>query len=786
MEGLSTMITALNIGKSYTVNNIIKEVIGDFSYNFGDFGLYFIVGDSGAGKSTLLNILGLLERPTTGQILYDGRDTTDFSASEKQEFFQRHLSFVFQSDNLIKELTVRENLRLVGASNDAIDRVLEQFEIKDFASSVVRLLSGGEQTRVALARSLLKGSEVILLDEPTGNLDSKNSEYVFKTISKISRTKVVIVVSHDLDAAETYADQILTLKEGKLVKKTDNKTLPFETDMTEKFQPDKRAVDSSLLKYFRKNLMNHKIARLAAIICSLITFVTFCVSLTFTLLNRSSFIAKAVSSMDLEYYQLDYHLPIADDIKTQMDSITDSVDSRKVFHSFYGEPYLKNIVDINYLADEDRDLIRFLPVVTVSESLDYLNTEISVPQTGTFSATDFFIHKLEELTGKTYREGSTFENFPFLGQYRLSRIIVTDYELKMTRNQLSDRFFVFMNNVDFMAQKAQSDITEPFLLNSLEIDNRLAKPQHVELTSGRLVTADSTYKIVAGRLPERADEIAVSIGVLDFSQVLGHLKGQEDQPIISYYKDSENIDENFIPLSNEEKADLLAVNLLGKKSKSEFGYYNKQIFMITGIFLASEDKINDFIVSSDFKQDYIDNLKYFNDLIVDKKTVAELITAGVGGFRRADSRSPYAVAESIFDTIETNKKPIGLIAFVFGILGLTFLGLYCGLTAWASRKDFIIMKSLGVKRRKYSLLFAANSLLMTMIAFVLSLPLDFIFTKWIFSDYPPEISAMISVHPLAVGLTALMTVFLPLGYALTTGYLIDRFDIANNLKEIKE
>lgn len=184
-----------------------------------------IMGPSGCGKSTLLNILGTLELPTSGRYLFDGKEMTGMSEGRLTDFRKKHIGFVFQSFNLIDELTVFENveLPLIYLGMRKADRrrkvtdVLQQMNIAHRAGHFPQQLSGGQQQRVAIARAVVTGCPLILADEPTGNLDSRTSSDVLgllkATSSKFHQT--LVMITHNNEIAQ-LADRIIRIEDGRI------------------------------------------------------------------------------------------------------------------------------------------------------------------------------------------------------------------------------------------------------------------------------------------------------------------------------------------------------------------------------------------------------------------------------------------------------------------------------------------------------------------------------------------------------------------------------------------
>lgn len=192
-----------------------------------------VMGPSGCGKSTLLNILGLLDNPTAGELLFDGTDVSKYKEKQRTDLRKANVGFVFQSFNLIDELTVFENVELpllylkVSASErkKKVEEVLDRMKIAHRRKHFPQQLSGGQQQRVAIARAVVANPKLILADEPTGNLDSANGEEVMKLLSELNKEGTTIVmVTHSPSDAE-YAHRIVQLFDGHIVTENIKKIL---------------------------------------------------------------------------------------------------------------------------------------------------------------------------------------------------------------------------------------------------------------------------------------------------------------------------------------------------------------------------------------------------------------------------------------------------------------------------------------------------------------------------------------------------------------------------------
>lgn len=218
------MIEVVGLKKLYKTKggNTVKALNG-VDLKFPDKGMVFLLGKSGSGKSTLLNVCGGLDSPTEGEIIVKGRSSKDFTQTDFDSYRNTYIGFVFQEYNILNEFSVENNialaLELQGKAKDkeSIDKLLKEVDLEGYGNRKPNTLSGGQKQRIAIARALIKNPEIIMADEPTGALDSNTGKQVLDTLKKLSQNKLVIVVSHDREFAEQYADRIIELKDGKIL-----------------------------------------------------------------------------------------------------------------------------------------------------------------------------------------------------------------------------------------------------------------------------------------------------------------------------------------------------------------------------------------------------------------------------------------------------------------------------------------------------------------------------------------------------------------------------------------
>ncbi|HTI77587.1 MAG TPA: ABC transporter ATP-binding protein [Mycobacterium sp.] len=218
------VVEVRHLRKSFGRNDTEAPILNGIDLQIFAGQFVVLIGPSGSGKSTLLSILGLLEPPSSGDVLLNGQNVTQLSRRQLAHLRGRKLGYVFQSFNLLAGLSVAENVMLSGlltgqsgrAQHQRAIELLDQFGLANKAKRVPAELSGGEQQRVAIARALFMKPEIILADEPTGNLDTRNGRNVIDALEKLNREgQTIILVTHDLSIAEK-APRLLSIRDGRI------------------------------------------------------------------------------------------------------------------------------------------------------------------------------------------------------------------------------------------------------------------------------------------------------------------------------------------------------------------------------------------------------------------------------------------------------------------------------------------------------------------------------------------------------------------------------------------
>ena len=219
------MLQVRNLVKIYKPKKGVPvRALDNVNLTFPQTGMVFLLGKSGSGKSTLLNLLGGLDRYDDGDILIQGESTSRFKQSHFDSYRNTYVGFIFQEYNILDEFSVGTNIALAlqlqgqKADSQRVNQILKDVDLDGYGNRKPNELSGGQKQRVAIARALVKNPKIIMADEPTGALDSATGRQVLTTLKKLSQDKLVIVVSHDREFAEQYADRIIELADGRVIR----------------------------------------------------------------------------------------------------------------------------------------------------------------------------------------------------------------------------------------------------------------------------------------------------------------------------------------------------------------------------------------------------------------------------------------------------------------------------------------------------------------------------------------------------------------------------------------
>ena len=302
------MIKLTNVTKTYvTKSKQNVDALRGVNFELGNTGMVFILGKSGSGKSTLLNLLGGLDKPTNGDIVVDGVSTKDFKQADYDSYRSGYVGFVFQEYNLLDDFNVKENVALalqLTKGNDIDSKVvnaLEQVELSaNYLTRRVGELSGGEKQRVAIARSIVKDGHVILADEPTGNLDSATGESIWNILKNLSKDKLVVVVSHDRESAQKYADRVIEIADGRVIADSGEQQIEHATNQSFSTQKNRLSFKACIKMAFN-NMRQRKIRAICTILLAVATTMALLVTQIILSYTPEDTIARFIEQNGVEY-----------------------------------------------------------------------------------------------------------------------------------------------------------------------------------------------------------------------------------------------------------------------------------------------------------------------------------------------------------------------------------------------------------------------------------------------------------------------------------------------------
>ena len=376
------MIELKNLNKIYRLKNgVTIEALNDVNIKLPKKGMIFIVGKSGSGKSTLLNIIGGLDSPTSGKIIVNNKNITNFKKEDFDSYRNTYVGFVFQEFNILNQFNVYENIELSlklqnkKVNKNEVDELLKKLGIEKLGLRKTNELSGGEKQRVAIARALIKNPQLILADEPTGNLDEKSSKQIFDILKEISKEKLVVVVSHDVASANKYASRIIEIKDG-IVTDTDQ----VSEEKVEDFELKKSKLP--FLYSFKISLNNLKYKPTKLFMTILLTaisliFMGFAVNcalfdktlfLTKTMQNNENYIYDVYKS-EFKYLEYLNNLKLDDKDKKEIEKVTKS--KLNIAYSLYNNG---NDLSFEFGSSDDND--NYYKKITISNFIEVIDERI--------------------------------------------------------------------------------------------------------------------------------------------------------------------------------------------------------------------------------------------------------------------------------------------------------------------------------------------------------------------------------------------------------------------------
>ena len=299
------MIELRNVTKVYKPSKgVTVKALSNINLSFKEKGFVVLTGESGSGKTTLLNILAGLDNYTQGDMLIDNISTKKIQETAWDEYRNKRVGIVFQNYSLLEEFSVKKNVSLalelqrIDDKKEWVDWALDRANMYEYKNKRVRNLSGGQKQRVAIARAIVKNPQIILADEPTGNLDTINSEEIFKLLKELSKEHLVVVITHNEELAKKYADRLIRLVDGEIVEDKKVSEEVLEEPSKEKSLPPKGLKVGSILSLGLSSMAKQWFRLLATIMMLIVMLTSIGIALGVSRYSKNEVLAKVVLEGD--------------------------------------------------------------------------------------------------------------------------------------------------------------------------------------------------------------------------------------------------------------------------------------------------------------------------------------------------------------------------------------------------------------------------------------------------------------------------------------------------------
>lgn len=809
------MITLNGITKIYNINDKkkIKVIaLNDVNLRFEETGLVAVVGKSGSGKTTLLNMLGGLDRPTSGDILFNGISLNSQKESRLDLYRNNEVSFIFQEFNLLKDYTVIENIKLacrlqsnnkVEVNNKALD-ALKLVSLDELADRKIETLSGGQQQRIAIARAIAKDSKIVLCDEPTGNLDSKTSAEIFEILKEIAKDRLVIVVTHDSELANKYANRVIVLSDGKII---DDKSLsePSLVRNNQEKKTNKKRSAISIKDIFKMIRDNLKKSILGNIIVLVMLIATIALTIVFsslsgynqqdalinTLKQNNQGILQITKYIDYprqeydtinnEYYVahgpvLAYEQASVDDL----DYLINLTDGKAVFYKSYF--FNKNLQDFtekfvftdkttfSYEARCFREIVEIPDFSKFNMKIKYGNLPSSNNDVLIY---DYMANSLlfygicegniQDVVGKTLVDLDTGLTM------RVSGIIASDYEVYSyikndnNKHEFEETYLTSLQTVfcgtKFIEELSQeslySSVYKTYFINDAQnkvVETNIKKLKNIGLDGLDFLATIENYSADRGVVVDRitvAKILNVDISEVNEKVAAEFLNGNYVSGLKDYYDYSfeRNYLSGFAYRIIGVTNNLLEENILHWYTPNEDDIYMtnssfRQFYLSLGIdWKINKQILNKFIYQTHDIDFYTANPDYYFESYTDYISYGLLIND----------------ADYYLIKVKDFAQMIMII-----LVGITIIGLFFYATLNIKKYSYKIgvLKALGTKNREILSIFGIQILLITLLAFALSIPVGYGIMANINSTFIGDINpnlVFFAIKPLSIGIMFVFT-----------------------------
>jgi putative ABC transport system permease protein len=727
------MLELNEVSKTYANNRKIIA-LNNIDLSFPNRGLIFVIGKSGSGKSTLLNLIGGIDNCTSGEIRFNGRNVCDFNSKQIDNYRNYHVGFVFQEFNLIDQLSVRDNISLpLEIQNYSqielireVERSLIEVDMTEFINRKASDLSGGEKQRIAIARALIKKPEIILADEPTGNLDSENGLKILGLLKELSKERLVVVVTHDREFAIQFADRIVELSDGE-IKSDKNMTKVdfYKNDITIDNSKSSKKGNISirlLLKFLHSFLSVIRIKQILSMILFCFALFLINLGLTYYHYDFDKATTKVFSESGIEslaiYKESDYdngsfYKSIDQSEINQIINANENMRFSKIVsrlitsYGNYNSIFKPFHVDTRF----NSDVLYFSNILIVDDDFSYVILFGSpLSEVGDVAITDYTasmmmkynvfsdVYDMSSLIGKTISDG--------LKQLRICAIIDTNYE----------DYYIETNDYSVLSKNGFSVNQSLYYSTIYSMENTYNEILH---TTGKLLLVDDGYSkniligspnydfddILVGSYPSIDNEIAVSLSVLEiyFNQLViaGDITGNE-QEIRKYIGESIVLD-----LSSYNRGEVT--------------------FTITGIIDDFNTGNNIHMIFSQEAFEYFDYNNYSDGLTLglfvklshNEVVYTNLITL-LNDYDLKHHTIYSAELYSMSSVIENTVPMIEIVGGILVIISLLMISSHVTYSILVKSKEIGILRSLGIHNTDIAMIYILQNFILIFVSYIIS------------------------------------------------------------------
>lgn len=723
------MLELIRVTKKYSDDkNEDVIALNDVSLQLPDKGLVIINGTSGCGKTTLLNILGGLDRPTSGELRLDNVRIDNKDEKWWDSFRSYSLGFIYQDFNLLENMTVRENVQLPlnlqnldeATIQERVCKITDELGLGEYIDKKTGKLSGGQKQRVAIARALVNGSKVILADEPTGNLDRQNSENVFKLLKKVAKNRLVIVVTHDSTLAKEYADRLIQINygtiESDIVIEDNINNADDDSDKADSFY-----INESTESESKKNRLSMKYCLAFAgaamhqrkMRCFISVLIFSITTLLVLVLCEAMFRNDSVSITDYVNNKNQAVVPLFMDIPDDYINLTedDNITTGKKFYDL-----------ISQCADEDRivrfgyfDAIELAAGKTEEANTMYVDKESEKYLTfeGKFPEKKYEIAISEEVADKLGNSDSLIGSAVTIddSKYTITAIVTQLCGKDIKGAFLDDgaggnrlKNLLFVSNTVLMNESELSYI----YMSGFDVI-RHSNLFYQATVYSDVCPADDEIELVAGRMPETDNEILISKSKIDM-----------------WEQSSEDIVGNVYKLTDfyGDKYGCAYWNMLNLYD------YMGESFTVVGV----AEGYGDYFVTPSLYNIMFEEFKTYNErpfyLLVDEKTFGDDIHRLMeNGVKIKDPKLENVYM--LIDDIDMIKVAMVIVVAVIALLSvLQMISLY-SYSINDNKKTIGILRTMGVNKSDTKRIFTVECMLVSTVSFIIAIVICIFMTQGI-------------------------------------------------------